>query len=203
MSNKIVKIPVKDIDGLRSDGGYLLRYRVKSKDEGLTSDWSELQNVSFPTNINGETLSFYEMYVTNGATRPSLASSSSTNPHASNNPYVVSTVKNGMTDAEYINSTLTVAGTFPERLVTYEWESLSKYPVAQKFDVYVSWKTAAGAWTDWEYVATESKKSVFKEPVTTYTRVQAALFLSSYPKLTDIYRDGEMTFVSIAADIAV
>lgn len=199
MSNRIVKIPVKDIDGLRSDGGYLLRYKVKSKNEGLVSDWSELQKVSFPTNIYGQTLSFYEMYVTNGATRPSLASSAGTNPHATNSPYSVPIVKNGMTDAQYINSTLTASGT----LVTYEWESLSQYPVAQKFDVYVSWKTAAGPWTDWEYVATESKKAVFKEPVSAYTRVQAALFLSSYPKLTEIYRDGEMTFVSIATDILV
>lgn len=203
MSNRIVKIPVKDIDSLRSDGGYLLRYKVKSKNEGLVSDWSELQKVSFPTNIYGQTLSFYEMYVTNGAIRPLLAEVGKTNPHATNSPYTVAAVKNGMTDAQYINSTLTVSGTFPERLVTYEWESLSQYPVAQKFDVYVSWKTAAGPWTDWEYTATDSKKAVFKEPVSAYTRVQAALFLSSYPKLTEIYRDGEMTFVSIAADIAV
>jgi hypothetical protein len=111
----------------------------------------------------------------------------------------VTTVKNGMSDSQYINSTLTFSG----GLVTYEWESLSQYPVAQNFDVYVSWKTAAGPWTDWEYVSTQSTKCTFKEPTTTYTRVQAALFLSSNPKLTDIYKQGEVTFVSIAPDIAV
>ncbi len=63
MANKIIKIAVKDIDGLQSNGEYRLRYRIKSKDGTRKSEWSDIANLSYPLNDNGQVSSFYELYV--------------------------------------------------------------------------------------------------------------------------------------------
>jgi hypothetical protein len=205
MANKIVKIPVKDVQGLRSDGGYLLRYRIKSKNDGLTSDWSELQRLSYPRtkNILSETdsQSFYELYVTGNSNRPLLTDTDpDDDPHDFGRAYSVNTIISGMgaDSTKYITSSIDI----PDKdngILVYSWDSseLQKYPVAQEFDVYLSYRTEANAWGDWVFAGTTSSYTFsFKSPgIGQY--VQAAVFLSSYPKLTNIYRK-ETNFVSLS-----
>jgi hypothetical protein len=200
MANKIVKIPVADINGLKNDGSYSFRYRIKSVDGSRRSDWSELTNLSFPLNDIGSTKSFYELYVGGvpgfGA-RPILSDNNNADPHSSNAPYDLSIVTAALGENDFITSSITYAED-DSQIYTYSWTSLAEYPVNQTFDVYLSWKTGS-SWSDWEYSGTTTSNSFsFSKKDLTAKYVQAAVFLSSYPKLTNIYGNiPEITFVSI------
>jgi hypothetical protein len=201
MVNKIVKIPVADINGLRSDGGYSFRYRIKSTDGSRKSDWSELTNLSFPLSDSGSTKSFYELYVggvPGFGSRPVLSDGSNADPHDSNAAYSVATVITDIGIDNFIKSAITSAEDDSE-IYTYSWSSLAEYPVNQTFDVYLSWKTGS-TWSDWAYSGTTTSNNFsFKKESLTAQYVQAAVFLSSYPKLTNIYGNiPEITFVSIS-----
>lgn len=196
MANKIITIPVSDIDGLQSTGAYRLRYRIKSKDGIRKSEWSDLATLSYPLNGSGQVSSFYEMYVP-PYQRPSLSSTSLDDPHPSN-AYAV-------TDVSYLIGTGYITSTIKSSeddsgVYTYSWSGVEDYPVAKNFDVYLSWKTSAGTWSNWSLAGTTtSTEFSFKKPVATHQYVQAAVFLSSYPKLTNIFGYlGEITFVSIS-----
>ncbi len=199
MGNKIVKIPVSEIQGLRSDGSYLLRYRVKSNDGALFSEWSEPYKLQFPLNTLGQISSFYELYL--NAARPVLENSqaSPTDPHPTN-PYDIVVVTSSMGVDQYIESSISPSGE-THGSYTYKW-TLPNTPTVQSFDVYLSWKDSSGSWLDWTYAGTTSGDSItFVKPQQTYQAVQAAVFLSSTPKLTNIFNnDGEITFVSISPE---
>lgn len=197
MANKIIKIAVKDIDGLRSGGEYELRYRIKSKDGSRKSEWSDITNLSYPLNNNGQVSSFYELYVPPYGARPILDDGSNSDPHPST-AYNVATVTSALDVSTYITSSI-VPPSDDSGIYTYSWGSVADYPVAQKFDVYLSWKSTT-AWSGWTFAGTTTANNFsFKKPDSTYQYVQAAVFLSSYPKLTNIYGHlAETTFVSIS-----
>ena len=72
MANKIIKVPVKDIDGLNKDGGYSFRYRIVSKDGNRKSEWSEITTINYEGSLdNGAVtaypLSFYERIASNNS----------------------------------------------------------------------------------------------------------------------------------------
>lgn len=194
MANKIIKIAVKDIDGLKTGGEYELRYRIKSKDGTRKSEWSDITNLSYPLNDNGQVSSFYELYVS-PYDRPNLSDGAGADPHPSNS-YVVETVNPVITSS-------IVPPSDDSGIYTYSWGSVAEYPVTQKFDVYLSWKSGS-TWLDWTFAGTTTSNNFsFKKPNSTYQYVQAAVFLSSYPKLTNIYGPlAETTFVSIANRIS-
>lgn len=202
MANKIVKIPVADISELQSDGKYILRYRVASKDRRRVSDWSQLHNLSFPLNQIGQVSSFYELYVKTG--RPILddGTVNSNDPHPSN-AYSISVITAAMDVNLYITSNITYAED-DSKMYTYSWKSLSSYPIHQEFDVYLSWNYATSsstsAWGNWVYAGTTTSNTFnFRKPDSTAQAVQAAVFLSSYPKLTNIFdNEGEVTFISMS-----
>jgi hypothetical protein len=197
MANKIVKIPVSEIDGLRSDGSYKLRYRVKSKDGSRKSDWSEIQTVSFPLDFLGKTTSFYELYVA-PLSRPILSNGfDNLNPHPTD-PYDISIISAAMGVGEFLVSTIS----YPQDdsgIYTVSWKYPTSSLIAQNFDVYLSWKTTADGWKDFQYAGTTSSNNFsFKKDDSTAQSVQAAIFLSSYPKLPDAYGStAEITFVSM------
>jgi hypothetical protein len=201
MSKKIVKIPIKDVPGLRSNGSYLLRYRVSSKTENIASNWSELQEINFPKTKNiyarTEAQSFYEMYVTGNSDRPKLTNESLGDPHNIGQPYTIPAVSEELGE-KYITSAIKISEE-DSGMLEYSWDfsELQKYPVAQNFDIYISYRTEADAWGDWVFTGTTSSYSFsFKSPgVGQY--VQAAVFLSAYPKLTNIFKE-ETNFISIS-----
>lgn len=199
MANKIVKIPVSKIDGLRSDGSYLLRYRVKSKDGILFSEWSEPYRLYFPTNGSNQVSSFYEVYLQTG--RPLLETSSiaPTDPHPSS-PYDLTVVTALMDSTKYISSEISASTEAPGSY-TYKWK-IPNTPTRQSFDVYLSWKDSFGVWQNWSYIGTTSSDSIsFNKPDDTYQAVQAAVFLSGTNKLTNIFNNqGEVTFISISKE---
>ena len=202
MANKIVKIPISEIQGLRTDGSYLLRYRVKSSNDGLLfSEWSEPYKLSFPSNTNGQISSFYELYVPPYGLRPILDNGSNLDPHPSNG-YTITVVTAGLNDSTYIKSSI-VPPSDDSGIYTYSWSSLEAYPVTQKFDVYLSWKSTT-AWSDWTFAGTTVANNFsFKKPDSSYQYVQAAVFLSANPKLTNIYGHlAETTFVSISPTLS-
>jgi hypothetical protein len=200
VANKIIKIAVKDIEGLQSSGEYRLRYRIKSKDGTRKSEWSDITNLSYPINENGQVSSFYELYVPTSG-RPNLSDGAGDDPHPSNG-YTVSTVNSAIDAAKYVKSSITPL-TDDSGIYTYSWSSIDDYPVTQKFDVYLSWKSTT-AWSDWIFSGTTTANNFsFKKPLSTYQFVQAAVFLSSYPKLTNIYGTlAETTFVSISPTLS-
>ena len=197
MANKIVKVPVSEIDGLRSDGAYIFRYRIKSKDNSRKSEWSEPQKLNFPNNWYGATSSAYELYFSGEGNRPNIANSSDEDPHPTS-AYAVSDVSGGI-QTGYINSEITYAED-DSQIYTYKWTVPAESKINKTFDVYLSWKNNSGSWGNWQYAGTTTGDSfAFSKPVTNYQYVQAAVFLSSNPKFTNIYKTGaEITFVSIS-----
>lgn len=201
MPNKVIKISIKDIEGLQSDGGYKLRYRIKSKDGLRKSEWSEIANLSYPINTYGVVSSFYELYfppVVGYFGRPNLANTNSEDPHPSNG-YAVSTVRSYISPTQYITSAISYLED-DTKLYTYGWTVPSDFKGNKLFDVYLSWKYTATGWSDWEYAGTTNETSFsFLKPDSTAQYVQAAVFLSSNPKLTNIFgAEGETTFISIS-----
>ena len=129
--------------------------------------------------------------------RPVLSDISNADPHASGEPYDISIVTTDMSGNEFITSSITYAED-DSQVYTYSWTSLAEYPVNQSVDVYLSWKTGS-TWSDWEYSGTTTSNNFsFAKKDLTAKYVQAAVFLSSYPKFTNIYGNvPEITFVSI------
>lgn len=200
MTNKIVKVPVADINGLQSDGSYLFRYRVKSKDNSRKSEWSEPQKLTFPFNWYGDTSSMYELYIAGDGYRPNIASSGGNDPHPST-AYQVSDVSAGVSATYYIKSSISYAQD-DTQMYTYSWSLPSKALgiVNQSFDVYLSWKYTSTGWSDWKYSGTTTGNSFsFNKPASTAQYVQAVVFFSSNPKFTNIYGQGaEITFLSMS-----
>lgn len=208
MTIKTVKIPLSDIDALQQDG-YLFRYRIKSKDGSRKSEWSPLVSLKFPivdiisndNSVQSGRLSFYERALGDG--RPILTDAANLDPHPSN-PYSTSVVATFLSN--YNNSNIESSGD-GTGLYTVKWNEVPS-TVRQSFDIYLSWRTSATAtpassWTDWEYAGTSNTNSFsFKKPDITYQYVQAAIYLSSYPKLTNIYKQEE-NFVSITPTFTV
>ena len=213
MANKIIKVPVSDVDGLSKDGGYSLRYRVVSKDGNRKSQWSEIVNIKYANSVNSgqatsSTLSFYER-ISSLNSAPILAyyndlSSLDPNnyldPHtfATPVPYDVSQVNVFLDPDTYIKSIIKISDN-TNGLLEYSWDSLEKYAknVQQKFDVYLSFEDSTG-WSAWSFAGTTTSNIFsFTSPTTPVQRVQAAVFLSAYPKLDNIYGE-ETNFVSIS-----
>lgn len=201
MANKIIKIAVKDIEGLQSSGEYRLRYRIKSKDGTRRSEWSDIATLSYPLNDNGQVSSFYELYVPPYGIRPILDDGANEDPHPSNG-YSIATFTTALDVTTYIKSSITPLSD-DSGIYTYSWNSIDDYPVAQKFDVYLSWKSTT-AWSNWIFAGTTTSNNFsFKKPDSSYQFVQAAVFLSSYPKLTNIYGHlAETTVVSISPTLS-
>jgi len=200
VANKIIKIAVKDIDGLQSSGEYRLRYRIRSKDGTRKSEWSDIANLSYPLNDNGQVSSFYELYVPPYG-RPILDDGANADPHPSNG-YTIATFTAALDVTTYIKSSITPL-TDDSGIYTYSWNSIDDYPVTQKFDVYLSWKSTT-TWSSWIFAGTTTANNFsFKKPDSSYQFVQAAVFLSSYPKLTNIYGHlAETTVVSISPTLS-
>lgn len=209
MPNKIVKIPVSEVDGLLSTGGYSLRYRVKSKDGSRKSDWSEISNIYYQTDIaNGKIYSFYERM---GFGRPRLAYYNLSNPSDVNNntdphdlptssAYNLASVFEFLTN-QYVTSSISISED-TEGLLTYTWDSLETYPVNQKFDVYLSFRDSANGWSGWSFAGTTLANTFSFTSPYQGQYVQAAVFLSSYPKLDNIFQQ-ETNFVSISSQFNV
>jgi len=85
-------------------------------------------------------------------------------------------------------------------IYTYTWTIPATLQINKTFDIYLSWKYTATGWSDWQYAGTTTENTFsFSEPATDVQYVQAAVFLSSNPKLTNIYGEqAERTFVSIS-----
>lgn len=201
----IIKIPIKDVVGLRSNGSFLLRYKVASDDNYLQSEWSELYNLSFPLYRSGRTKTYYEIY--GNTTNPTLSNSSGQDPHPSNgyNPTEVSAgvVGYSTSSISYIGPKTTLSNSVyvedETNLYSYNWNLPEDFKLNKLFDVYISFKTEA-SWSDWEFYGTTSSTSItFKKPNKEMQYIQAAVFLSSNPKLTNIYGDvPAITFLSIS-----
>ena len=218
MANKIIKVPVKDVDGLNKDGGYSLRYRIVSKDGNRKSQWSEIVNINYTnanndgTQVSGKSLSFYER-LNSANSAPSLtyyntASSADPDnykdPHDLDLPYDIKQVIHNLNpdfllENGYINSGISISKD-TEGVLEYTWDSLEKHAdfLQQKFDVYLSFRTETDGWQDWIFAGTTTGNTFsFVAPTGRMQYVQAALFISSYPKLDNIYGQ-ETNFVSIS-----
>lgn len=211
MANKIIKIPVTDIDGLRSDGGYSFRYRITSKDGNRTSEWSDLSTISYNTDLAfGNVQSFYERQ---GSSRPYLfyydttyvPPGSPTNPNNYLDPHTLgigyspASVSYVISTDHYITSSIKISED-TEGVLEYSWASLANlpYPGQQKYDVYLSYRDATSGWGGWKFAGTTTANVFsFTSPLPGQY-VQAAVFLSSYPKLDNIYNQ-PMNFVSISS----
>lgn len=218
MANKIIKVPVKDIDGLNKDGGYSFRYRIVSKDGNRKSEWSEITTINYEGSLdNGAVtaypLSFYERIASNNSA-PILAYYNEASPTDANNyldphtltissvvtqPYEVSQVTNFLDIDTYITSSITTSKD-SEGVLEYKWGSLQKYDdfLQQKFDVYLSFRTETDGWGGWSFAGTTTENTFsFNAPSGPLQYVQAAVFISSYPKLDNIYGQ-ETNFISIS-----
>jgi hypothetical protein len=211
MTNKVIEIPVSTLDSLITGGKYRLRYRIKSKNGLGTSAWSSIKTISYPganNNLSGQPSSFYELYL-NASYRPFLSS----DPHL-NSPaeaYTVATVQNGNTtwfnysggDANWINSSIK-SDEQDTGVYRYSWDALPEWAgVALKFDVYLSVKNLTNTtWTEFVFVGSTTNNSInFNVPRMTTQSIQAAVFLSSTPKLTSIANEtAEVTLVSISPE---
>lgn len=196
MANKVIKIPLADVDGLKAEGGYDLRYRIVSKDGTRKSEWSEISSINFQTDIAfGQVYSFYERL---GYGKPLLeAATTQTDPHPTNgyNPAYVFT---NLAPFDYnVKSSISISED-TEGILTYSWDPLDKYPVSPKVDVYLSYRDAANGWGGWNYAGTTSSTSFSFISPYQGQYVQAAVFLSSFPKLDNIYHN-ETNFVSISS----
>lgn len=218
MANKIIKIPISDIDGLRSDGGYSFRYRIVSKDGNRKSEWSDINNITYQTDLaSGYVYSFYERQ---GYGKPQLFyknfATPTTNvyldPHTigtGGSPYDPLVVFQNLIDYnQNIKSSISISED-TEGLLVYSWDSLENlpYPGEQKFDVYLSYRdidigTGTTAWGGWSFAGTTTSNNFSFTSPGNSQYVQAAVFLSSYPKLTNIYNQ-ITNFVSISSQFNV
>jgi hypothetical protein len=219
MTNKIIKIPISDVDGLRSDGGYSLRYRIVSKDGNRKSEWSDLTNINYESDLTyGYIKSFYERQ---GFGKPYLSYYNTTyvppggtpdpnnylDPHTIGTTggiaYSVPSVSYLLNSDQYITSSISIPED-TEGVLTYSWGSLENlpYPPEQKFDVYLSYRDATFGWSDWSFAGTTTSNNFSFTSPSQGQYVQAAVFLSSYPKLTNIYNQ-PMNFVSISSQFNV
>ena len=215
-------MPVKDIDGLNKDGGYSFRYRIVSKDGNRKSEWSEITTINYAGTdgaftISAIPLSFYErISATNSP--PILAyynealltdEDNYLDPHelvihpgntvSNSQPYSVEQVTSFLDIDTYITSSITTSKD-SEGVLEYKWGSLQKYAdfLQQKFDVYLSFRTEADAWSGWSFAGTTTENTFsFTAPPGALQYVQAAVFISSYPKLDNIYGQ-ETNFISIS-----
>ena len=99
----------------------------------------------------------------------------------------------------YINSGISISKDV-QGVLEYKWDSLQKYAnfLQQKFDVYVSFRTETDAWGSWTFAGTTTANTFsFTAPPGPIQYVQAAVFISSYPKLDNIYGQ-ETNFISIS-----
>lgn len=200
MANKVIKIPVSTVEGLRSDGGYSLRYRIVSKDGNRKSQWSEVSNINFQTDIAfGDVYSFYERLGYGKAVLDSA--STSLDPHPTN-AYSPTHVFQNLAPLGYnITSSITISEE-TEGILNYSWGSLEGYPVLQKFDVYLSYRDAANGWSSWSFAGTTTANNFSFASPYQGQYVQAAVFLSSFPKLDNIYHN-EINFISISSQFNV
>jgi hypothetical protein len=197
MANKVIKVPVKDIDGLSEAGGYSFRYRISSKDGNRKSEWSDIININYQTDIAyGHIYSFYERL---GFGRANLESETTkVNPHPTN-PYDPLYVFTNLAPYGYNIASSISLSEDNEGILNYTWDSLERHGdyANQKFDVYLSFRSAADGWSEWSFAGTTTSNTFsFASPLQGQY-VQAAVFLSSFPKLNDIYHN-ETNFISIS-----
>lgn len=182
MANKIVSIPVSEIDGLLSGGKYIFQYRIKSKDGNRVSDWSSAIVLPYPVGPSGSTSSILELYA--GGAAPDL-----TDNHAlSGTAYAIptSSFPASITKSEQ-----------DESLYVCSWSIPEYVKINQKFDVYISWKDSNG-WRDFAYSGTTTANNFTFERVDSDVQyVQVAIFASSYPKYTYFKNNAEQTFLAM------
>lgn len=214
MANKVIKIPISSVDGLNKDGGYSLRYRVVSQDGNRKSQWSEIANINYASPevggfVTGRVLSFYERVATNN-NPPKLSfynlalptdPLNGLDPHtlAPPEPYVIEQVIDNLNPETYISSGISMSKD-TQGVLEYKWDSLEKYAdlLQQKFDVYLSFKNEIDAWQGWTFAGTTTANVFsFTAPTGRLQQVQAAVFISSYPKLDNIHSQ-ETNFISIS-----
>lgn len=217
MANKIIKIPVSSIDGLNENGGYSLRYRIASKDGNRKSEWSDITNINFATDIGfGYVYSFYERLGFGKARleyynlAAPLDANNFKDPHsvligspAQEQAYSITSVFRFLPQGDRIDSSISISQD-TEGILTYSWDSLERYGTyaQQKFDVYLCFRDDASGWGNWNFAGTTTANSFsFTSPLQGQY-VQAAVFLSSFPKLDNIYHN-ETNFVSISSPFNV
>jgi hypothetical protein len=195
MTNKIVKIPVSDINGLVSTGKYVLKYRVKSKDGSRVSDWSSPITVNFPKNEKGQTSSILELYSGLTAYTRALVSTAGADPHPSNGYAQPSTGYSASISKPEIDAG---ASAPYDTQYTCSWKIPTELQINKTYDIYVSWKDNTAVWSDWQFLGTTTSDSLtFDRLNTSVQYVQMAIFASSFPKYDNIFSQGETTFLAM------